>query len=116
LVKHYRVIPESESHSIVELQTLAASQVKVPGFGRILWIERGAEPAEDSQRAFLERVRTQVASASGVDLLETSFEQLKTFLIARLTASSSNGTEPDRKKADGKGTAQVYLVRDKQEP
>ncbi len=108
--KRFGAILEGESRSVTEVQARLASQVASPNFRRALWIPPGLEPAEEAQRAFIERIRTQLATAERFDLLETPFEELKTYLLTALAKlAATDATKPPEKPSV---VPQVYLVRD----
>jgi hypothetical protein len=117
LGKHYGLIPEGGKQSLVELQTEIAAERSASGLKSVVWIPRGLQPAEDQQRALLERVRNQRATGSGVELLETSFEELKTFLVDLLENPSSRRAKVAAPAVAPEpfGVPQIYLVRDKED-
>src|SRR5713101_961703 len=118
LGKRYGLIPEGGSQSMVELQTDLATHRTFAGFTPVLWIPRGLEPAEGQQRAFLERVRTQRNTAAQFELLESSFEELKTFAIDCLERKPAPvRTNGDAKPSEPEPSAvpHIYLVRDRED-
>ena len=117
LGEHYSLIPEGGKQSIVELQTELAAERTASGLKSVVWIPRGLQPADDQQRALVERVRNQHATVSGFELLETSFEELKTFLVDLLEGSTSKREKPAAQSAasEPSGFPQIYLVRDKED-
>ncbi len=119
LGKYYGLIPEGGKQSLVELQTEIAAERSASGLKSVVWIPHGLQPAEDQQRALLERVRNQRATASGVEILETSFEELKSFLVDLLEDPASKRTKPaaavQSVAPEPAGVPQIYLVRDKED-
>lgn len=114
LGEYYGLIPEGGTQSLVELQTEIAAERAASGLKSVVWIPRGLQPAEDQQRALLARVRNQ--RASGVEILETPFEELKTFLVDLLEVPSKQA-KLATKSMDFEPTAvpQIYVVRDKED-
>jgi len=117
LGKRYGIIPEGGRRSLVELQTELAGEVTTAAFKRVLWIPRGLQPSEEQQRAFVERIRTQATRLTGSELLESSVEGLKTFLIdllERLAKPAGNAgiKTPAPEQVD---IPHIYLVRDKED-
>jgi hypothetical protein len=117
LGKMYGLIPEGGTKSLVELQTEIAAERTAAGLKSVVWIPRGLQPDEDQQRALLDRVRNQRQTASGAELLETSFEELKTFLVDLLEDRTSRRAKVEAPSvaAEPTGVPQIYLVRDKED-
>lgn len=79
LGKHYGVIPESETESIVELQDRLAAERSMaePEFRRFIWLPPGLANCEERQAQFIERLRTSPEAQQGAEILQTSLEELK---------------------------------------
>lgn len=83
--KNYGVVPEESSESLIEIQNrIAAERAGRNGFARLIWIPPSLEPADDRQRAFIERLRTATHSRTSTDLLETPLEDLCSCIRERL--------------------------------
>jgi hypothetical protein len=116
LGKHYGLIPEGGNQSLVDLQMELAAERTTSDLKSVIWIPRGLRAAEEQQRALVERVRNQ--RATGIELLETSFEDLKTFLVDLLEEPKSKRPEPATPAVASEepfAVPQIYLVRDKED-
>ncbi len=117
LGKYYGLIPEGGKQSLVELQAEIATERTASGLKSVVWIPRGLQPAEDQQRALVERMRNRRTTAAGFELLECSFEELKTFLVDLLedpTAKRAN-LAAQSVASEPAGVPQIYVVRDKED-
>jgi hypothetical protein len=77
-----------------------------------LWIPQGLSLSDERQRRLLDRIRLDRGMRPDTDLLETSFEDLRTLIAARLKESEkpapvAAGTKP--------GMASLYLVYDQRD-
>ena len=117
---NYGVIPEAADRSVVCLQNdLAAEYCKGNGFSRLIWLPEGLETREDRQRQFIEFLRNDSTAQKGADVLQTSIEELKTYIQDKLRpkpkpASNGNGNGNGHAKID-EGPLRVYLICDKQD-
>ena len=118
LGKHYGLIPEGGKQSLVDLQMEIAAERTDSGLKSVVWIPRALQPVEEQQRALVERVRNQRATMSEIELLETSFEDLKTFLVDLLEEPKPRRLEPAKQAVvseEPSPVPQIYLVRDKED-
>jgi TIR domain/Domain of unknown function (DUF4062) len=108
--RRYGVIPEEEKRSFGELlYDLAFAQRERKGFHQLVWIPEDLQDPEDSQQAFLAKLRgalDQMASGKG-DVFETSFESFKEGLLDVV----SRKPEPPTISTSVKARA-VYLLCD----
>ena len=113
----YGLIPEGDTRSIVEIQYDIGLQRSDGNFTCAIWIPPGLKSLEDRQRELIERIRTQPIKKAGMELLETSLEELKTFVVDRLHRRPP--PEPTLKAGtNGDGSparSRVYLVYDKRD-
>ena len=118
---NYGVIPEAADRSVVCMQNdLAAERSKGNGngFARLIWLPEGLEAKEDRQRQFVEHLKYDADAQQGADVLQTSIEELKTYIEDKLRpkpkAVASNGNGNGHAKSD-EGPLRVYLICDKQD-
>ena len=112
---NYGVIPEAADRSVVCLQNdLAAERSRGNSFARLIWLPEGLESKEDRQRQFIEYLKCDATAQQGADVLQTSIEELKTYIQDKLRprpkslAANGNG--------NGKaGPLRVYVICDKQD-
>ncbi|HKO96447.1 MAG TPA: toll/interleukin-1 receptor domain-containing protein [Pyrinomonadaceae bacterium] len=111
--ENYGVIPEAADRSLVCLQNeLAAERSKDESFSRLIWMPEGLQAKEERQQNFIKYLKYDQAAQQGADLLETSIEELKTYIQDKLkptlkpTTPSSNGDD---------GPVRVYLICDTQD-
>jgi hypothetical protein len=77
----YGTILEGASQSIHELQnTWAADESKKRGLRRLIWLPKELTAQSKAQAAFINRLRTDDAELEGADLMQDSFEVLKTHI------------------------------------
>ena len=105
---------------MVELQTEIAAERTASGLKSVVWIPRGLQPAEDQQRALLERMRNQRTTAVwSRDSWSASFEELKTFLVDLLEDPTAKRAKPaaaaQSVASEPAGVPQIYVVRDKED-
>jgi hypothetical protein len=118
---NYGVIPEAADRSVVCMQNdLAAERSKGNGngFARLIWLPEGLEAKEDRQRQFVDHLKYDANAQQGADVLQTSIEELKTYIEDKLRpkpkAVTSNGNGNGHAKAD-EGPLRIYLICDKQD-
>lgn len=113
---NYGVIPEAADRSVVCMQNdLAAERSKGNGFARLIWLPEGLETKEDRQRQFIEHLKFDANAQQGADVLQTSIEELKTYIQDKLRPKpKSVATNGNGHKAE-EGPLRVYLICDKQD-
>jgi hypothetical protein len=108
----YGMIPEGAESSLQEIQSeLAAERCGGGPFSRLLWIPQGLSVSDERQRRLLDRLRLDRGMRPDTDLLETSFEDLRTLIASQLKESQ----KPAPAVATGgakAATASLYLVYD----
>src|SRR6185436_12959926 len=124
---NYGVIPEAADRSVVCLQNdLAAERSQGNGsagngFARLIWLPEGLETREERQKQFIEFLKYDATAQQGADVLQTSIEELKTYIQDKLrpkpkaAAANGNGNgNGNGHQAEG-GPLRVYLVCDQQD-
>ncbi|HEV8138670.1 MAG TPA: toll/interleukin-1 receptor domain-containing protein [Pyrinomonadaceae bacterium] len=116
---NYGVIPEAADRSVVCMQNdLAAERSKGNGFARLIWLPEGLETREERQRQFIEYLKFDTTAQQGADVLQTSIEELKTYIQDKLRpkpkAVTANGNGNGHGKHD-EGPLRIYLICDKQD-
>lgn len=120
---NYGVIPEAADVSVVCMQNdLAAERSQGNSFARLIWLPEGLESREDRQRQFIEYLKHDTTAQQGADVLQTSIEELKTYIQDKLRpkpkAAGANGNGNGNGHGPGHdkdGPRRVYLICDKQD-
>jgi hypothetical protein len=111
--RNYGVVPEGATHSIAELQyELSIERAAQGRFSRLVWIPPGLPVDDERQRTLLSKVRVDPRIGSHADLLETSFEDLRTAVqdwLARDVAPASGRTH------EAGPAPQVYFIADQRD-
>jgi hypothetical protein len=118
---NYGVIPEAADRSVVCMQNDLAAERSMGngnGFARLIWLPEGLETREERQREFIEHLKFDTSAQQGADVLQTSIEELKTYIQDKLRpkpkAVASNGNGNGHAKAD-EGPLRIYLICDRQD-
>lgn len=108
----YGAIPEGEEErSVVHLQNdLAAARSREAGLERLIWLPPGLAARGKRQQEFIELLRTDGEAQRGAEVLERSFEDLKTRIVEKLTAPPPTPAKPVLGPRD---LVRVYLICDK---
>jgi len=117
---NYGVIPEAADRSVVCLQNdLAAERSAGNSFSRLIWLPEGLESQEDRQRQFIDFLKTDSTAQQGADVLQTSIEELKTYIQDKLRpkpkAHASNGNGNGNSNGKHSGPVHVYVICDQQD-
>lgn len=98
---------EGEGKSFVQIQNELAAKVSSDDelFTRIIWIPKNLEDVEKAQASFLDNLRVSEEALCGADLIERSFEDMKTRVIQKITKKQSQ-PPPDN-------LIRIYLICDK---
>jgi hypothetical protein len=115
---NYGVIPEAADRSVVCLQNdLAAERSRGNSFDRLIWLPEGLESKEDRQRQFIDYLKNDSTAQQGADVLQTSIEELKTYIEDKLRPKPKSLTSNGNGNGNGKnaGPERIYLICDKQD-
>jgi hypothetical protein len=108
----YGTTLEGESQSTIEIQVEQAGLVAGAGtLRRVLWFPEDLVPKEERQRRFIEALQQGAANHANTELLRTSIENLKTYVLRKLA-------EPLVAQAAERGTGSapiVYLIHDQRD-
>ena len=109
---HYGLIPEAAERSIVDLQLGMATELnKAHPLLRCIWMPAGLQVKEDRQAQFVEYLHYDVGAQQDVELLQTTLEELKTFIQDKLNALRQSTPEQDSDDAPPR----IYLLGDQQD-
>ncbi|HKO63170.1 MAG TPA: TIR domain-containing protein [Pyrinomonadaceae bacterium] len=112
---NYGVIPEAADSSLVCLQNeLAAERSKDNTFARLIWLPEGLEAREERQQNFIKYLKYDQAAQQGADLLETSIEELKTYIQDKLRPAPKPKPVPQPITQE-EGPLRIYLICDTQD-
>ena len=79
------LVPEGGDDSLQEIQNeLALERSSSGSFVHLVWLAPHLAISDERQRQFIDRLRSDQRCPAGTDLLETSFEDLRTVVDARL--------------------------------
>jgi hypothetical protein len=112
----YSLVPEGGVASVIEMQNrLALERAAAAGFSHLIWIPPGLEVRDDRQRELVECMRTDPRCSQGTDILETTLQDLRTVIDARLAQSRAAaqkrlGAPPRRAHA-----GHLYLLYDRRD-
>ena len=111
---NYGVIPEAIDRSLVWLQNELAAERSSNGksFSRLIWMPEGLQAKEERQQKFIEYLKYDRVAQQGADLLETSIEELKTYIQDKLKPALK---PPPPDQNDVEGPLRIYLICDKQD-
>jgi hypothetical protein len=82
--------------------------------GRVIWISPDIQNITVKQRLFIENLKKDSESMSQAELLESTIEELKAYVINKIQESTEQNTHLSGKKRLQKGKT-VYLIHDKLE-
>jgi hypothetical protein len=103
----YGVIPEGETESVLVIQNeLAAARSAAGPLARIIWIVPGLEAADERQRSYTTRLRTETALQQGGDVVSCSLEEVDTLIQDALRKPAPAPAVPGSLKY-------VYLICDR---
>jgi hypothetical protein len=113
--RHYGLVPEGSTRSMIELQhELATERAGGGGFARLLWVPAGVEVDDERQRKLLDRLRLDSRIGDDADLLETFFEDLRTMVQGWLKKDRSPSSATVAADA-APAPPSVYLVADERD-
>jgi hypothetical protein len=109
---HYGIIPEATNRSIVDLQqAIAAEYSKEHALFRCLWMPVGLQVTEERQAQFIDYVQYEVGTQPGIELLQTTLEDLKTFIQDKLQALRQHAMP----QGSDDGPRRIYVLCDPQD-
>lgn len=106
----YGIIPEDESRSLVEIQCELAGEA-AGNLRRIVWMPVGLEPRDERQRRFIDQFQFGLNGHGGIEVLQTSLEDLKKLIRERVSAQAA----PAHTAPDADAPARVYVICDKED-
>jgi hypothetical protein len=116
--RNYSLVPEGSTASLVEIQNEMAVERAGQGvFSRLIWIPSGIQVEDERQRKVLARLRSDSRLQFSADLLETSFEDLKTVYHEKLKKPAPADPAPGSSAAvqAGEDRRQVYVIYDQRD-
>jgi len=85
----YGTTLEGENRSTVEIQIEQAGVLAQTGaLRRVLWLPEGLQPKEERQQRYIDTLQQHAADQPNTELLKTSIENLKTYLLRKLAEES----------------------------
>jgi len=109
----YGVALEGESRSTIEVQVEESGRLAATGgLRRVLWLPENLTPGEERQQRFIETLERDAANQPNTELLQTSIENLKTFLLRTLATSSA---KPAAAARPATAPPIVYLIHDQRD-
>ena len=107
--QYYGVVPEAADRSIIELQNALAGDHsrRQADFFRLIALPKDTKVEDKNQVRFIEQLRNAPDLQPGDDLLETTFDTLKTVIRDRLKAFDVKA-----ERAEKKELTRIYLVYD----
>src|SRR5207249_12124499 len=98
--------------SIVALQqAIAAEYSKEHPLCRCLWMPVGLQVTEERQAQFVDYVQYEIGTQSGIELLQTTLEDLKTFVQDKLQALQQRAIP----QVSADGPRRIYVLCDQQD-
>lgn len=108
----YGITPEGDVRSTIDVQIAEAGRLAATGaLRRVLWLPEAIVPAEDRQVRFLETLRRDTANEPNTELMQTSIENLKTYLLRKLAEPE----KPAVTRQDAPAPPIVYLIHDQRD-
>jgi hypothetical protein len=107
---NYGIIPEAEQHSLVEIQAEAAD-ARGESLRRIVWMPAGLAPPDERQRTLVDHYQRGLNGHRGIEVLQTSLEELKKHIEERLAPRPKPAPAP----TDEDGPPGVYLICDRED-
>jgi hypothetical protein len=115
--RHYSLVPEGGTKSLVEIQhELASERAGQGAFTRLIWIPSGIKVEDWRQQQVINRLRVDPRIRDHADLLETYFEDLRTTMHAWLKADRSPAAPPSPAASVSSAKPRVvYLIADERD-
>ncbi|HUG75729.1 MAG TPA: adenylate/guanylate cyclase domain-containing protein, partial [Acidimicrobiia bacterium] len=113
--EHFGLVPEATELSVVALQNQVAAEFcgDHPGLRRLIWMQRGLQPKDDRQSAFIRRLESDSAAVAGAELIADTLENLKVLLLSRWERARPGGPKPS--KAPAGNVRRLYIICDQQD-
>jgi hypothetical protein len=112
----YGLVPEGAETSLPEMQNqLAAARAASGSFSRVLWIPQGLQVTDDRQQGVLDQMRLDQRMLPGTDLIEASFEDLRTMISTRLKEGPKATRVAPQTSSMAPGMANLYLLYDQRD-
>ena len=108
---NYGITPESEERSLAEIQAEAADE-RGESLRRIVWMPAGLQPRDERQGALVNHYQRGLNGHHGIEVLQTSLEELKKHIEERLAPKPQ--AEPAPAPDDGSPPG-VYLICDRED-
>jgi len=112
----YGVVPEDAVESVPEIQhRLAVENAKQPGLTLLVWIPPRLEIANERQRGFVERLRLEASTGKDSDLLETTFDDLRSIVQTRMNPASIKKAPVKGIGTSAQQRVQLYFIYDQRD-
>jgi hypothetical protein len=106
----YGATLEEEQHSAVEMQIEQAGLIaQTGGLRRVLWLPEDLAPTEERQQRFVDTLQREAANQPNTELLKTSIENLKTYLLRKL----AEAPQPQVSGKPAEAPLLIYLMHDR---
>jgi hypothetical protein len=106
----YGATLEGVDHSAVEIQIEQAGLIaQSGGLRRVLWLPDDLAPTEERQQRFVDALQHEAADQPNTELLKTSIENLKTYLLRKLAEAS----QPQVRGKPAEAPLLIYLIHDR---
>lgn len=109
---NYGIIPEEEDKSLVEIQSEVAAE-HGEDLRRIVWMPAGLEPRDERQRQFVNHFQLGLNGHRGIEVLQTSLEELKKHIEERINEKAKPATTDAGD--DKHSPPSIYLICDKED-
>lgn len=100
-----------KSVAVMQNELAARHCAEAPEFERVIWIPPGLKPSGELQSKFVHALRTDAEAQKGAEVLERSFEELKSRVVEKLTTPKA--APPPTPPPDGDELVRIYLMCDK---
>jgi hypothetical protein len=111
--RNYGVVPEGGARSLIETQhELATECAQTEERLRIVWLPAGQSVDDERQRALIDRLRQDPRIKGNADLLESSFEDLRTAVHGWLLRAAEPAENGSRRATADAVPPLLYLVAD----
>jgi hypothetical protein len=114
--RFYSLVPEGGLTSLVEMQhDLTAARALDDRFLRLLWIPQGQQVTDPRQQQVIQRVSMDPRMQERADVLETSFEDLRTITMDWLHREPKAAAAPPPAAGNTATVPQLYLLADQRD-